>query len=215
MSTLSPKAVRRNKIIEAALVIFAEKGFQDATISEISKAANVSEATVYEYFKTKEELMFAIPEDISEESYREWIFIAPYLRGTESRIRALVYGYMKLYTTKPQYTSLIMLQLKSNRNFTKTDAYKPVKEIAGILLGYIQDGIDEGIFKKGTNALLVRSMILGAIEHLCIRWLLLNESSDLMPLVDPIIDIVFDGIKTDQDGKNPVVQIVYPENKNE
>jgi AraC-like DNA-binding protein len=53
---------RKDRIMDAALRIFAEKSFQDATISEISKEAGVSEATIYEYFGTKEDLLFAIPE---------------------------------------------------------------------------------------------------------------------------------------------------------
>ena len=55
---------RKDRIMDAALRIFAEKGFQNATITEISKAAGVSEATIYEYFGTKEDLLFAIPEKI-------------------------------------------------------------------------------------------------------------------------------------------------------
>ena len=44
---------RKDRIMDAALRIFAEKSFADATISEISKEAGVSEATIYEYFGTK------------------------------------------------------------------------------------------------------------------------------------------------------------------
>lgn len=200
MLNTSPRIVRRNKIIQAALVIFAEKGFQDSTISEISKAANVSEATVYEYFKTKEELLFAIPEEITEEAYNEWMTVLPYLRGTESKIRAMVQGYMNLYMKNAQYTALIMLQLKTNRNFLKTDAYKLIRDVAGKLMSIIQEGIDDGTFKKNTDALLVRSMILGSIEHLCIRWLLLGGPSNLVDSVDPLIDIILDGIRTTPQG---------------
>lgn len=61
MAKVRHKEQRRERILECAMKIFAEKGFQDATISEISKAAGVSDATVYEYFKSKEELLFSIP----------------------------------------------------------------------------------------------------------------------------------------------------------
>ena len=61
---------RKDRIMDAALRIFAEKGFQNATISEISKEAGVSEATIYEYFGTKEELLFAIPEKVSQRIFR-------------------------------------------------------------------------------------------------------------------------------------------------
>ena len=194
----SPKIQRRNKIIQTALAIFAEKGFQDATIAEISKAASVSEATVYEYFKTKEDLLFAIPEEITEESIREWEVILPYIRGTENKLRALVQRYLTLYQNNPHYSALIMLQLKANRNFLKTSAYKVVQGIAHQLLDIIQEGIDNGTFKKDTNPLLVRSMILGTIEHLCIRWHLLGAPSNLIELCDPLVDIILDGIKVQQ-----------------
>lgn len=215
VSNLSPRAVRRNKIIQAALVIFAEKGFQETTISEISKAANVSEATVYEYFKTKEDLLFAIPEEITEDAYQEWVLILQYFRDTEGKIRAMVHGYMKLYMNNSHYTALIMLQLKANKNFLKTDAYKRVREVAGSLLCIIQDGVDKGVFRKNTDALLVRSMILGTIEHLCMRWQLLGESSDLIALVDPMMDIIFDGIRTEPKNKSLDLQFICPYSKPE
>ena len=149
MTKINPKAARRVRIIESALRIFAEKGFQDATISEISKAAGVSDATVYEYFKSKEELLFAIPEEITENSIRETEKVLPYLRGAESKLRAIVQSYVATYETNPQYANLIMLHLKSNRNFLKTKAYTVVRSAARMLLACIKEGIEDGTFQKG------------------------------------------------------------------
>ena len=58
MTDSSRAKTRKDRIMDAALRIFAEKGFQNATITEISKEAGVSEATIYEYFGTKEDLLF-------------------------------------------------------------------------------------------------------------------------------------------------------------
>ncbi len=198
---LSPKTMRKNKIIQAALSIFAEKGFQDSTIAEISKLAEVSEATVYEYFKTKEDLLFAIPEEITEEAFKEWEKVLPYIRGIENKIRAMVQGYMNLYQNNPSYSALIMLQLKNNRNFLKTDAYKLIQHIARMLLNLIQEGVNNGIFKKDIDPYLVRAMILGTIEHLCIRWHLLGEPANLLEQVDPLVEVILSGIKVETQQK--------------
>ena len=48
-------------ILKAAEKIFAQKGFHEATISDIAKKAEVSEATIYDYFSSKEELLFSTP----------------------------------------------------------------------------------------------------------------------------------------------------------
>ncbi|MGO9147018.1 MAG: TetR/AcrR family transcriptional regulator [Desulfomonilia bacterium] len=201
MTKINPKAARRVRIIESALRIFAEKGFQDATISEISKAAGVSDATVYEYFKSKEELLFAIPEEITENSIRETEKVLPYLRGAESKLRAIVQSYVATYETNPQYANLIMLHLKSNRNFLKTKAYSVVRSAARMLLACIKEGIEDGTFKKDIDPFLVRSMILGTIEHICTRMHLIGTPSNLMGHVDPLMDLILDGIKVQRHPK--------------
>jgi len=202
MAKISPKTARKNKIIDSALKIFAEKGFADATISEISKAAGVSDATVYDYFNTKEELLFTIPEEITEEPVRDIEKILPFLRGAESKLRAIVQGYMTLYENNPLYSALVMLQLKTNRNFLKTKAYDKIRGIAHMLLVCIQEGIDDGSFKKDTDAYLVRAMILGTIEHLCIRWHLLGSPSNLVDQVDPLVDMILCGIRVQSQSRD-------------
>ena len=56
---------RREQILRAAEKIFAEKGFHETTISDIAKGAGLSEPTLYEYFSSKEEILFTIPEETS------------------------------------------------------------------------------------------------------------------------------------------------------
>jgi len=202
MLKISPKIVRKNKIIKTALNMFAEKGFQEATISEISKAAGDSDATIYEYFNTKEELLFAIPEEITQVPVRDIEKVLPFLRDSQSKLRAIVQGYMTLYENNPLYSALVMLHLKTNRNFLKTKAYEKIRGIAHMLLTCIQEGIDDGSFKKDTDPFLVRAMILGTIEHLCIRWHLLGTSSNLVEQVDPLVDLIFCGIRVKSHSRN-------------
>ena len=58
---------KSSRILQAAESVFAEKGYIQATISEIAKISNVSEGTIYEYFKNKDDLLFSIPEQKFQE----------------------------------------------------------------------------------------------------------------------------------------------------
>jgi AcrR family transcriptional regulator len=51
---------RRNQILDAAVAVFAEKGFHRATTKEIARAAGVSEGTIYNYFASKDDLLIGI-----------------------------------------------------------------------------------------------------------------------------------------------------------
>lgn len=193
---------RKDRIMEAALHIFAEKGFQNATITEISKEAGVSEATVYEYFGTKEDLLFAIPEKISNDTYEESSKVIPYIKGVEEKIRAILLFYVQLYQSNPNYSALVLLQLMSNKRFRQTPAHKAIRKSSHALLECIRTGIGEGTFKKDANPYLIRSMLMGAIEHMFIHWHMQGmpkRKPGIADMLDPLLDIVFEGIRAKKD----------------
>jgi len=189
---------RKDRIMDAALCIFAEKGFPNTTISEISKKAGVSEATIYEYFGTKEELLFAIPEKVSNESYEEMQHALPFIKDVEGKMRACLLTYVRLYQSNPDYSALVLLQLMSSKRFRQTPAHAAIRMSSRALLDTIKDGIADGTFKKDSNAYLIRSILLGTIEHLFIHWHMQGMPKteiSIMDMLDPMIEIVLDGIR--------------------
>jgi AcrR family transcriptional regulator len=62
----------REEISTAALRLFAERGFDDVTIAEIADAADISQKTVFNYFPTKEDLVYSREEEV-ERQLREAI----------------------------------------------------------------------------------------------------------------------------------------------
>jgi len=189
---------RKDRIMDAALRIFAEKGFQNATITEISKEAGVSEATIYEYFGTKEDLLFAIPEKISNETFDETSKVIPFIKDVEGKMRAMLLSYVQLYQLNPHYSALVLLQLTSNKRFRKTPAHAAIRRSAHRLLDCIKDGIADGTFKKDSNPYLIRSMLMGTIEHLFIHWHMQGmpkQKTTIADMLDPLIEIVLDGIR--------------------
>ncbi len=198
MTDKNKPKTRKDRIMDAALSIFAEKGFQNATITEISKAAGVSEATVYEYFGTKEDLLFAIPEKITNDTFEASSKVIPYIKGVEGKIRAILLFYVQLYQSNPNYSALVLMQLMSNKRFRQTPAHAAIRKSSHVLLDCIKEGIADGSFKKDSNPYLIRSLLLGAVEHLFIHWHMQEmpkRKPGIADMLDPLIEIVFDGIR--------------------
>ena len=198
MADKSKPKTRKDRIMDAALRIFAEKGFQNSTITEISKAAGVSEATIYEYFGTKEDLLFAIPEKISNDTFEASSKVIPYIKGVEGKIRAILLFYVQLYQSNPNYSALVLLQLMSNRRFRQTPAHAAIRKSSHGLLDCIKEGIADGTFKKDSNPYLIRSMFMGTVEHLFIHWHMQGmpkRKPSIADMLDPLIEIIFDGIR--------------------
>src|SRR5512145_3494808 len=56
-------AVKRERILRAAIKIFSHKGFFNAKVSEIARAAGVADGTIYLYFKNKDDLLISLFEE--------------------------------------------------------------------------------------------------------------------------------------------------------
>lgn len=207
---------RKDRIMDAALHIFAEKSFQEATISEISKEAGVSEATIYEYFGTKEDLLFAIPEKITNETLSESLTVLPYIKGAEGKIRAILLSYIRLYEENPDYSALVLLQLMSNKRFRQTAAHEAIRRSAHRLLECIREGIADGAFRSDADAYLVRSLLMGTIEHLFIHWHMQGmpkSKKKMMDILDPLLEMVFNGIRANKEERGLTLHLKVEDTK--
>ncbi len=65
-----PLAARRRQILDAATQVFAEKGFERATIRDIARAAGMADGTLYNYFANKPALLLALLDRLNETEQR-------------------------------------------------------------------------------------------------------------------------------------------------
>ncbi|MBW1895391.1 MAG: TetR/AcrR family transcriptional regulator [Deltaproteobacteria bacterium] len=200
----NPKKVKKHNpqkklnIIEGALKVFGEKGYEETTISAISKAANISDATVYEYFSSKEDVLFSISELYTARENERISSISHYIHSPREKIRVIIQAYLEFYENNRLYTSVALLLLKGNRNFIKSEAYKPVKRSASSIVEAFNEGVEKGLFRDNLDPYIVRNMVLGFIEHLTIQWLLLNRPQNLSEQRDMIFDMVIRAIEKEK-----------------
>ncbi len=187
---------RKNKILRAAEHVFGKKGFQDATISEIAKVAKISEGTIYEYFSTKEKLLFTIPTKYASDLFDLIEFHLKLIRGSGNKLRSIIYLFISSYEERPDNASIIMLLLKQNKRFLNTEGHLKIKKALRVITETIDEGVKTGEFRDDINVYLIRSIIIGTIEHLVTNWLMTGKPENLIDLVDPLVDTVLEGIQS-------------------
>ena len=201
MKMKSLKEARRDQILKSAEKVFSEKGFLNSTISDVAKETGVSDTTIYEYFSSKEELLFSIPRESIELSKEVFDSHLNYISGTSNQLRAMIYHLCKFYQDNPDFASISLMTLKTNKKFMETDIYKDLIEYYKIMINVINKGIQDGELKSDINPYFVRSVIIGSIEFNVIRWLMYGCPADkTQPIntVDPLFKLVMGGIKKDK-----------------
>jgi len=209
--------IRKNKILRAAEHVFGKKGFQDATISEIAKKAKISEASIYEYFSTKEKLLFTIPTQYASDLFDLIEFHLKLIRGSGNKLRSIIYLFISSYEERPDNAAIIMLLLKQNKKFLDTQGHLKIKKALRVITETIDEGIKTGEFREDINVYLVRSIIIGTIEHLVTNWLMTGKPEKLIDIVDPLVDTVLEGIQSKKGPTSPLALIKAPliENRQE
>ncbi len=188
-------------ILEGALMVFGEKGFEATTISDICRAANISDATLYEYFNSKEDVLFSISEIYTRKELQRMKEINHFIHGAKERMRVIIQAYLEFYENNPLYTSVALLNLKGNRNFLKSSAYQVVREASRTVVDTYKEGVEEGVFRDDIDGYLVRNMVLGFIEHLTIQWRLVGRPESISSYRDTIFDMVMRAIEERGDNR--------------
>jgi len=86
----------------------------------------------------------------------------------------------------------------SNKRFRQTPDHADIRKSSHCLLDCIREGIADGTFKNDADPYLVRSLLMGAIEHLFIHWHMQGmpqQKNSIENMLDPLIEIVLEGIR--------------------
>lgn len=189
----------RARIIRAATEVFAEHGYQKATISAISRLAGLSEAGIYEYFSGKEDLMLTIPNvwvNEAIDALEDQLFG---IKGAGNKLRKYLFWYLRYIEREPLIAKVVFLHLKGNRSFLDAPVYANVRKFYGQLLAIFEEGNQSGEFHQDINPYVARSVFLGTIEHLVIRWLLKDMSYSLFDNLEATFDLITHGLATRSD----------------
>lgn len=186
---------RKRQILVSAIKVFGDKGFQNATIAEIARDAGIGDATIYEYFESKEDLLLAIPVEITKELIPEINDHMMGIKGAFNKLRKFIWWWLNYIEKNPGYGSIVLLELKTNKKYVSTEAYQAARIFYRIVLDIMKEGQEEGTIKKEMNIFLARSLCVGAIEHIVIRWLLKDKKYSLTQYADGLTDLLIDSFR--------------------
>jgi AcrR family transcriptional regulator len=191
--------LKKNDIIEGALKVFGKKGYEATTIKDICKSSGISEATLYEYFTSKEEVLFSIPDSYTQRFSTKSREILKHITSASEKLRFIIYSYLEFFQNNKLYSSVAFLLLKGNRRFIDSPTYGDVRKWSHVIIEIVQEGIKSGEFRNDIDTYLVRNLVLGIIEHLTIQWLLVGRPEKISDYSGSVFDMVIRAVKKNEE----------------
>jgi AcrR family transcriptional regulator len=138
----------RGVVLDAALHLFAERGYAGASIRDIATASGLQPATIYSHFPSKEHVLAELVRIGHEEHYRRVsAALLDSLPDPRRQIVAFVRAHVRMHAELPMLALVSNSELHFLSRDTGARAFQLRQQSEGTLESLIQRGIDQGLFK--------------------------------------------------------------------
>jgi AcrR family transcriptional regulator len=172
------RALRRSQLIGAAIAVYGERGYRQATVKAVCEAAGLTERYFYESFANSEELLLASYNAVTSAVHGEMVAAAEAAGGNrDERGRAMLQTYFAALQRDPRSARVFLVEIRGvSRAVDKAfDAsLRSIGEQVGRIVG--AEGAD-------TDPLLLAGLV-GGVMHMALRWI----EDDYAPGIDAVTD---------------------------
>lgn len=161
-------AQRRKAIVDAAVCLFAERGFRGTTTRDIAASVGVSEPVLYQHFRTKSDLYRAILEAKAREGSEKTIAaLEGYSRSSDDRgfFTQLATLILDQYAKDPAFMRLLFYSALEGSELSEYFFRHYVQCLHKLVTGYISRRTRAGAFRKVNPMLACRAFIGMAVQQ--------------------------------------------------
>ena len=191
---LTNRELKRKRILRAAIEVFANKGYFSSRMTDVAKAAQVADGTLYLYFEGKEHLLLSIFDDVMglfiERAKNEIADIDDPL----DRLRVMVRMHLETLGRDRALAHVLQIETRHSRRFMSLFTRGRLGEYFSLIRAIIEEGQELGSFRRDISPVLTTNLIFGAIDELVMSWLLADDAGDLVRYHPPLLQLLCEGI---------------------
>ncbi len=182
------------RILEAAIKVFAEQGFFQSTIAQIAKEAGVADGTIYLYFKNKDDILvqfFNYKAKQVFDGFREEVNRAD---NAVDKLRNLVRRHLAEFQRDRNMAILYQFETHQISRLAEEQIKQMSNMYLDIVAEIMEQGQQEGLIRKNLYLSLVKRFILGAVDEVINTWIHSGGEYDLVSMADPLVDLFIEGV---------------------
>jgi TetR/AcrR family transcriptional regulator, fatty acid metabolism regulator protein len=185
----------RIKIAKAFVSLLEQKEFGAITTAEIAKKAGVTETLIYKYFEDKRDLLHQVLKDYLEQYLVQFERDLKGIKGALNKIRKLIWGHISVYASNRVFAKILFLEVRNHLDYYESDTYQLIRAYSKILLEIVEEGVRNGEIRSDLPPKLIRQVIFGCIEHVCLTGVIFHGEISPDDLTDDLCKFIFSGIE--------------------
>ena len=184
---------KRQRILDAAVQVFARKGFFASRISDVASAAGIADGTVYLYFESKDDILIKLFDEVMGvhiDAARQEI---ARVDDAAARLRVIADHHLGLLGRNPELAVVFQVELRQSTKFMDLFTASWLKEYFDLVEAAIETGQKQGTLREDLSRKLATHAFFGALDAIVTSWVLARNAFDLTELAGPVVELFLTG----------------------
>ncbi len=186
---------KRERILDAAVKVFARKGFHATRVSEVAKAAGVADGTIYLYFESKDHLLVSLFEHRVGRLLAYLETELPRASSAAHRLRRIIELQLGLLEGERDLAEVITVILRQSSKLMREYAVPAFSAYLDAIASVIAEGQAAGELRDDVSPHLAARAVFGALDGIAMTWALGKaEHGGLLRTSGQLVELVLHGL---------------------
>ncbi|MBN2354533.1 TetR/AcrR family transcriptional regulator [candidate division KSB1 bacterium] len=163
-------ASKRERILKAAVKVFARSGFYNSKMGEIAQKAGVAVGTTYLYFEDKDDLMISIFEEEMVPLIKKMKEAMDARITAAEKIHAFISTHLSFVQNEPDMAQLLEVEMRQCSKFIHGYDGTRFKEYLDLVSDALVEGQKNGEFRPDVHATIFKQMVFGAVDQIATNY---------------------------------------------
>jgi TetR/AcrR family fatty acid metabolism transcriptional regulator len=185
---------KRERILRAAVDVFAEFGYFNAKVAHIAKTAGVADGTIYLYFDGKEDLLITIFRELTRNYLHSLEQHLANVNRADERLRIAVRHHLENLGRDRALAVVFQVELRHSLKFMSLFSQQEVADYLNVIRKIVEQGQTEGTFRRNVHPQLVAKSVFGVLDEMVTSWILSDKEYDLAAQAEQVADLILTGL---------------------
>jgi TetR/AcrR family fatty acid metabolism transcriptional regulator len=192
----APAGDKREAILRAATRVFAAKGFFQAQVADVARAAGVAAGTVYLYFRSKDDVLISLFERTMTDALAAGRAALDQVRDPRERLTRIARLHLERLGRDRDLAVVFQVELRQSTKFMERLSSSYLRDYLGLIRETIADGQRTRHFRADINPTIAAKVFFGALDEMATNWILSSRRYSLASEADAVVDLFVGGVGT-------------------
>jgi TetR/AcrR family fatty acid metabolism transcriptional regulator len=186
---------KRDVILDAATIVFAERGFAGAQVADVARRAGVAAGTVYLYFAGKDDLLISLFNRTMQQALDEAHAILTAVADPAARLQRFAELHLSRLGRDRHLAVVFQVELRHSTKFMAEFSTTRLREYLALIRDTIALGQARGDFRADVTPTLCAKLLFGALDEMATNWVLTDRAYPLAADAGRIVDLFVHGVQ--------------------